>query len=294
MQARSSSNAQGIDISHHNGPVDWSKVAADGISFALLKASEGQNYRDPTFAGHLKAARTAGLLVGAYHFVTARTEAAARVEAANFAGAITAAGGVELLDLPPVMDYENNPSGLSKAQINAVAEAFLTAIEQLTGVRPMIYTGSSFAGNFGANLGVYKLWIARYSDTPPANVPAWGRWTVWQYSDGKDGGVRGNGSRKVAGVSGEVDLNEYAGTLDQLRAEFSKGDEDPMTKEEKQKFEELAEQVQALRNQQSMDVPIWAKEAVDAAVKDKLIDTPNGRSYDFYSLVTVLHRKGLI
>lgn len=220
MQARNSNNAQGIDISHHNGAVDWAKVAADGISFAFLKASEGQSYRDDTFAGHLKAVRAAGVLIGAYHFVNAKSEAEARAEAANFAGAIAAAGGMDLLDLPPVMDYESNPGKLSKAQINAVAEAFLTELERLTGVKPMIYTGNSFAANFGTNLGAYKLWIARYSSTPPTDVAAWGKWTFWQYSDGAAGGVRASGGRKVAGTSGYVDLNEYAGTEAELRAAF--------------------------------------------------------------------------
>lgn len=222
MQARNSRNAQGIDISHHNGAVDWKKVAADGISFAFLKASEGRSYQDSTLATHLKGAREAGVMVGAYHFVTAQSVDAAREEAANFAGTITAAGGVDLLDLPPVMDYENNPARLSKAQINAIAETFLTTLEQLTGVKPMIYTGNSFAGNFGANLGSYNLWIAKYSDSAPTDVPAWGKWTFWQYSDGVNGGVRGNGSRKVSGVSGNVDLNEFAGTEVELQRAFGK------------------------------------------------------------------------
>lgn len=224
MQARSSNNAQGIDISHHNGTVDWAKVRADGISFAFLKASEGRSYRDPTFPGHLKAARAAGILVGAYHFVTSQSVDAAREEAANFMGAITAAGGIDLLDLPPVMDYENNPGQLTKAQINAVAESFLTTVESLSGRRPIIYTGNSFAANFGANLGAYPLWVARYSTTPPTDVAAWGKWTFWQYSDGQQGGARSDGSRSVAGVSGYVDLNEYAGTEEQLRAAYIRPD----------------------------------------------------------------------
>lgn len=221
MQKRSSNNAEGIDVSHHNDKVDWAKVAADGISFAILKASQGKSFRDNTFAGHVKAARAAGLLVGAYHFVDATTEAAARAEAANFAGAIAAAGGVQLLDFPPVMDYENNPGGLSQTQINAVAMAFLAELERLTGRRPMVYTGNAFGFNFGPLLASYPLWIARYSATiPPDNNRAWREWTIWQYSDGSAGGVRPSGSRKVAGLSDAVDLNVYAGTVEELRAAF--------------------------------------------------------------------------
>lgn len=222
MQARSNNNAQGVDVSHHNGAIDWPKVAADGISFAFLKASEGQSYRDNTFTGHLKAARAVGVLVGAYHFVNATTEAAAKAEAANFANAISAAGGAELLDLPPVMDYENNPGNLSKPQINAVAIAFLTEVERLTGRRPMIYTGSSFASNFGPLQSPYPLWIARYSVVVPPDTSAWSKWAFWQYSDGAQGGTRKNGTRKVAGIGGNVDLNEYAGTIADLQLAFGK------------------------------------------------------------------------
>jgi len=67
----------------------------------------------------------------------------------------------------------------------------------------------------------------------------------------------------------------------------------PMTAAEKQAFEALQAKVAALEAKHSMTVPAWAKDAVDAAVKARLIDTPNGRSEDFYALLTVLHRKGL-
>lgn len=60
------------------------------------------------------------------------------------------------------------------------------------------------------------------------------------------------------------------------------------------KIEELQEKVAALESRQSMPVPDWAREAVDAAVSKKLIDTPDGGSFDFYRLLTILHRKKLI
>lgn len=214
MQARKQGNVQGIDVSHHNGPVDWAKVAADGISFVFLKASEGKTYVDPTFTGNAKTARAAGLLVGAYHFVNATSSGAAELEAKHFADTIR---GVTL-DLPPVMDYENNLGGLGRSQINEVANTFLMELERQTCRKPMIYTGNSFAGNFDTSLGTYPIWIARYSTQTPNDAAAWHQWTIWQYSDGQVGGTRQNGSRKVAGVGGYVDLNEFNGTLADLRA----------------------------------------------------------------------------
>ncbi|MFD1774519.1 glycoside hydrolase family 25 protein [Paenibacillus rhizophilus] len=247
MKARNSKNAQGIDISHHNGNVNWAKVKADGISFAFLKASEGQTYKDDTFADHVINAREAGILVGAYHFVRAVSEDEAKAEAANFNDAIQAAGGIDGLDLPPVMDYENNPSRLSKERISAVAAAFLSEIERLTGVRPIVYTGNFFAANFGAPIGKYPLWIARYSTVAPSNTTAWSRWDFWQYSDGQSGGLRSNGGRRVDGVSGFPDLNEYDGTLEEMKKRFTQTKEtvDKMAERDIDKVSAWAEEAWA-------------------------------------------------
>ncbi|WP_433946220.1 glycoside hydrolase family 25 protein [Paenibacillus sp. SN-8-1] len=178
MQSRNSRNTQGIDVSHHNGKIDWLKVKADGRVFAFIKASQGKSFRDDQFVTNVRGARAAGLLVGAYHFLNATTLDDARAEASNFAAAIQVAGGADSFELPPVLDYENNPGGLSAAQITAVAIAFLVEIERLTDRRPIIYTGNSFAGFFDVFLGSYKLWIARYSDKVPTDTKAWSKWDI--------------------------------------------------------------------------------------------------------------------
>ncbi|GAF06834.1 glycosyl hydrolase [Paenibacillus pini JCM 16418] len=124
MQARNSRNAQGIDVSHWQGTIDWKKVAAAGISFVFIKAT--QNSIDNNFLDYVKGAKAAGLLVGAYHYVDDSVINAdlARAAAQTFYKAIQAAGGVGTFDLPPVMDYESNKSKLSKATITVVAKAF--------------------------------------------------------------------------------------------------------------------------------------------------------------------------
>ncbi|MEK4456820.1 GH25 family lysozyme [Paenibacillus sp. FSL R10-2748] len=224
MQARKKGNAQGIDVSRYQGKIDWKAVKEDGLSFAFIKASQGKSYRDKTFIGNAQAARAVGVLVGAYHYVddSAITPEDARKEAANFVSAINSAGGIASFDLPPVMDYESNKSGLSKAAVTAVAKAFLQEIERLTGVRPIVYTYPSFIGNF-SGLSDYPLWIARYSATQvPSGASGWSRWDFWQYSDGSAGGALPSGTRKVAGIAGPVDLNEFDGTADELRTRFRK------------------------------------------------------------------------
>ncbi|UPK45781.1 GH25 family lysozyme [Paenibacillus pabuli] len=213
MQQRKDSNVQGIDVSRYQGKIDWLKVKADGREFVFIKATEGQTYSDPNFATNVKGALSAGLLVGTYHFLKATTTVSAKTEAAHYAKTLDTVGGADLLGLPPVMDYENNPGNLSKAQINAVAKSFLSELERLTGQKPIIYTGNSFASNFDTGLSGYDLWIARYSDTrTPDDQPAWKTWTIWQYSD----------SGKVPGITGNVDLNEFNGSLSDLKKRYGK------------------------------------------------------------------------
>ncbi|HBU81778.1 MAG TPA: hypothetical protein DEF35_09080 [Paenibacillus sp.] len=213
MQARKQGNVQGIDVSRYQGTIDWVKVKASGMTFVFIKATEGQTYTDPNFVSNVKGALSAGMLVGTYHFLKATKEAVAKAEAAHYAKSLEAVGGAKALQLPPVMDYENNPNGISKAQINIVAKAFLTELERLTGVKPIIYTGNSFAGNFDTSLSGYDLWIARYSNTKvPDDQPAWKNWTIWQYSD----------AGKVPGITGNVDLNEFNGNLTELKKRYGK------------------------------------------------------------------------
>ncbi|KJD43471.1 GH25 family lysozyme [Paenibacillus terrae] len=206
----SDGHAQGIDVSHYNGNIDWQQVAAAGKIFAFIKATEGTTYQDNQFLANVQGARDANILVGAYHFLNATTTDGARQEAANFARAIESAGGS--LDLPPVMDYENNPKGLTPAQISEVAHAFLDETEKLTGRLPIVYTGNVFASKFDLTLSMYKLWVARYSTTQkPTAVPAWDNWWAWQYSS----------TGSVPGILGNVDLNEFNGTIDELRSSLA-------------------------------------------------------------------------
>ncbi|WMT39739.1 glycoside hydrolase family 25 protein [Paenibacillus sp. D2_2] len=217
MQSRKQGNAQGIDVSHWNEKIDWAKVAASGISFAFIKAT--QNKVDERFLENVKGAKAAGLLIGAYHYLdnSVMTEAAAKSAAQMFYKAIQSAG--VKFDLPPVLDYESKSGSLSVAGTAAVAKAFLEEIERLTGVTPILYTYPAFIGNF-SGLSRYPLWIARYSTQTPVDASGWKRWEFWQYSDGQAGGYLPSGSRGVNGINGAVDLNEFDGTDAELRAKY--------------------------------------------------------------------------
>ena len=90
----------GIDVSHHQGAIDWKKVAGDGVAFAYLKATEGGDHRDRTFARNWREARAAGIAVGAYHFFTFCRPGAE--QAANVLAVVPAAPDA----LPPAVDLE--------------------------------------------------------------------------------------------------------------------------------------------------------------------------------------------
>ncbi len=319
MQNKKQDNAKGIDVSHWQGTIDWKRVRSSGQQFVFIKATEGKSYRDKQFLTNVNGARAVGLLVGAYHFVNAVNVADAKLEAAHFVGRLQEAGGVARFDLPPVMDYENNPANLSKSAMNAVALAFLQEVERLGGRKPIIYTGNAFAQNFTSLLSGYDLWIARYSNTRvPDDAPAWKQWDFWQYTD----------SGQVGGISGGVDLNVYHGTLEELKERYTtakggqQGGDHPMTAEEKAAFAALQvtvkaqndriasltdsrdllktsisgvdQRLQKVEQSHAMPIPEWASEAVKKAVATGLIQDSDGGSYDFYRLLTVLDRKGLI
>lgn len=319
MQGRNDNQVQGIDVSHWQGSIDWSRVKASGKRFVFIKATEGKSYRDQEFLSNVNGARLAGMLVGAYHFVNAVTVADAKLEAANFVSRLQAAGGASRFELPPVMDYENNPGNLSRSVIDAIALAFLQEVERLSGRKPIVYTGNGFAQNFSSALSGYDLWIARYSNTRvPDDAPAWKTWHFWQYTD----------SGQVDGIRGGVDVNVYRGTLDELKARYTtatggqQGGDNPMTTEEKQAFAALQAMVKAqsdriasltdsrdllktsisgvdqrlqkVEQSHAMPIPAWASEAVQKAEAAGLIQESDGGSYDFYRLLTVLDRKGLI
>ncbi len=196
---------EGIDISHWQGTINWSKVAAAGKQFAFMKASEDVDYIDPTYPTNRAQAKANGLYVGAYHF--ARPEATAGdalAEADHFVDTAAPASG----ELIPVLDLETT-GGLGVADLQAWTRTFLDRVYERTGVRAAIYVSPSFwsskMGNtswFAAN-GYTTLWVAHWTTASAPSLPAgnWGGrgWTFWQYTS----------SGTVPGISGRVDLDRY-------------------------------------------------------------------------------------
>lgn len=196
----------GVDISHWNGPVDWTAVAADGVRFAVMKASEGRTYTDPTFAGHLAQATANGIVAGGYHFARPDlTDDDAHAEADHYL-AVTA---LEPGTIVPILDIEQS-GGLSIPQLQDWARRWLERVTTRTGVHPMIYSGPYFWRTYMgdttwfADNGYDLYWIPHWGVASP-DTPAqdWGgrSWTVWQSTN----------CWHVRGIAGCVDGDRFAG-----------------------------------------------------------------------------------
>jgi lysozyme len=199
---------EGIDISHHDGPIDWRQVAAAGTDFAYVKASEGTDYVDPTYATNRANAEAAGLKVGAFHY--AQPDASAG-EAAAEADHFVEAAAFRKGELLPMLDLEET-NGLSPTALQAWVASFLDRVYQRTGLHAGIYVSPSFWQTYLsdtaliASRGYGVLWIADWTAAPSPWVPAsnWGGlgWTLWQYDH----------RASVAGVPGPVDVDHFSGS----------------------------------------------------------------------------------
>jgi lysozyme len=215
MQSRNEANAQGIDVSHYQGVIDWAKVKATGISFAIIKATEGSYCIDDMLSVNINGAKSVGIGVGVYHFLRASNVEMAVNEANVFCNVLDSLGGVYTLDIAPMLDIETI-EGQAGYNIVEISKAWLQAVEKRTGIRPMVYSYPSFIDDhLGSQLPGYKLWLADYS----GNNHDRGCWTEWEFLQFTDKG-------EVDGIFGLVDRNEYKGTVEQLMYKLSKQDAD--------------------------------------------------------------------
>jgi lysozyme len=196
----------GVDVSHYQGDIDWGQVKDSGISFAFLKATEGTTFIDDTFVQNLQNARAVGIKVGAYHFMRATSATEARKEADYFISLINDNGGFGVLDLPPVLDVEIATAD-TKQQITTIVRAWIRRVNNITGRQPIIYTYPYFADQYlDVSLSDIPLWLANYDVDQPADRAGWTHWTFLQYSD----------KGEVPGIQGNVDMDEYEGTVEDL------------------------------------------------------------------------------
>jgi lysozyme len=193
----------GVDVSHHQGVIDWNALARAGTAFAYIKATEGENFRDPSFASNWSEAAKAGVSRGAYHFFTqCRT---GLDQARNFIATVPR----DPRALPPVIDAESMDPCLSGAGVVNVAaeiEAFLSRLETYYGRRPIIYTTAEFHDAYLSGRFEHEQFWIRSVMLPPSFRTR--QWIIWQYHN------RG----RRAGVQGPVDLNAFRGSKQDFAA----------------------------------------------------------------------------
>jgi lysozyme len=200
-----STKTYGIDVSYWQGNIDWAKVKAAGKQFALIRVSDGTGFRDPRFEEYWRGAKAAGLTVGAYQFFRPGQDATAQ---ANLMADKLAAVGFKAGDIPPVIDVEVT-DGASDANIAARVNTWLKRVQARTGRLPSLYTSPGFWSGLGnpAPSPLPYLWVAHWGASCPTLPPAWGRLRFHQYS----------ATGSVSGISGNVDLDYYNGSLAELR-----------------------------------------------------------------------------
>lgn len=185
---------RGIDISEFQDEIDFEEVRRSGIEAVYIRVGAGE-YTDEYFAENYERARAAGLKIGFYHYVTARSVEEGRRQARFFA---SLAAGREP-DMRLAMDFEYFGS-LSVSQINAISEAYLDELTALTKREAVIYSDLSNARNiFSRALAEkYPLWAAQYGADEPSANGKWREWVGFQYTDeGRVGGIYGNVDRNI-------------------------------------------------------------------------------------------------
>ena len=186
---------RGIDVSGHQGDIDWQAVAGDGIAFAYIKSSEGRTFKAKSYAPFRAGARANGIVSGAYHF--AQLGSTPKENCDNFLAAIA---DYQTGDLIPALDVEGmgTPKGMSAADRQAWMIEFAKEFAK-SKPWPLLLYGSSSLAHTSELLTYYPhLWSAKWSAGEP-KPKFWPTWSVWQYQVGKAG--------TVAGVSTEIDCD---------------------------------------------------------------------------------------
>ena len=184
----------GVDVSNHQGVIDWARVADDDVDFAYIKATEGGDFVDKQFARNWEGAGDAGLDRGAYHFFTLCSPGAEQAE--NFLRTVP----VDPDALPPVIDLElsgNCSARPDRASVAREVQAFLEPVEAAVGEPVVLYLLDDFDGRYRLRDDLDRdLWLRRIGRKPDVDG-----WWMWQFHH----------SASVDGIRGDADLNVMRG-----------------------------------------------------------------------------------
>ena len=192
----------GVDVSHYQGRIDWSKLAQQNVDFAFIKATEGSSYLDECFFDNWEAAEKTDLYIGAYHFFSFDSEGEKQAKfyietVGDLSGKLVPAVDVEFYG-----DKESNPP--AKEEVVAELKKMLTALEDYYQVKPVIYSTYTIYNKYiKGEFEDYPLWIRNVYYPPVGNLG--NEWIFWQYTD----------TAVLEGYEGTekyIDMNVFKGT----------------------------------------------------------------------------------
>jgi lysozyme len=205
IQIPGSYQIHGIDVSKYQQNVRWEavkqmKVRDVQLGFAFIKATQGTDRTDDSYALNWKQAKEAQIARGAYHFYNPTQNG--KQQAKHFIQSVT----LECGDLPPVLDIEVT-KGVSAKKLKKELKAWLTEVEGHYKVKPIIYTNAGFYNNIlGSDFDQYPLWVAHYQQLEQPAVKR--NWLFWQHSD----------KGRVNGIAAAVDFNVFNGDSTAFKA----------------------------------------------------------------------------
>lgn len=191
----------GIDISAHQGKIDWKKVNETNvedirIDFAFIKACEGRTRVDTRFKYNWEQAGKYNFIKGAYHYFLPNKSG--EDQAKLFLKTVKLQEG----DLVPVCDIEIT-GGANRETIKKNLSEYLDILEERFDKKPIIYTGKKFFEKYlKDDFEDYPLWIAHYN-VPELSIDDW---SIWQHSE----------SGTLPGCKRKVDFNVFRGNMDHL------------------------------------------------------------------------------
>ncbi len=189
----------GIDVSHHQGVIEWGKIDREKIKFVFIKATEGGDFKDSKFSENWNKARANNFVTGAYHFFTLCRDG--ETQAKNFIESVPAEESL----VPPVIDLEfvgNCSARPSPDKFEAELDRFIQLVETHYKKIPIFYTTYEFIEDYlpHEKFKRYPIWIRDVFGSP--NLKS-GEWLLWQFADNK----------RLEGIMGPVDVNVFNGDL---------------------------------------------------------------------------------
>lgn len=239
---------RGIDVSVFQSCINWEKVLASGVDFAMVKATQGRSEQNPAlrmftdsfFIRNMIGAQKSGIRIGVYHYLTAQTVTEAIEEADYYLSVISPYKSA--VSLYAAVDVESKYLPADRNMLTMIINAFCKRVQR-AGFTPMVYTNPNFLKNRIGDISVWPLWLALWRDKK--FVPSkedYPNIRIWQW-----------GAESVDGIGGKTDSNyEIQEKIEHVKNEETiKKEESDMEKNEA--------------------VSEWAKEAVDWAVKNGYI-----------------------